>query len=55
MNTEGTAKHTEQEVIDILRWDLEAVGGVLGDKKYLVGHKATLVRLYFNLFSLPLH
>ncbi|KAH7710406.1 Protein CDR-2 [Aphelenchoides avenae] len=47
LNMQGTGKHTEKEVIDILRWDLQALDDVLGHKPYLVGDTPTLADCTF--------
>jgi glutathione S-transferase len=47
LNTEGTGRHTQEEVVNILRWDLEALNNTLGDKEWLVGDKPSLADCAF--------
>lgn len=41
-------KHSRETIIEILRRDVEALDQILGDKKFLIGVRPTIVRFYFN-------
>lgn len=45
LNFNGDGRHTEEEIVTILRYDLKALDVILGDKQWFVGGRPTLVSL----------
>jgi len=57
---EGTANHSDEEVLTILRHDLQAIEGYLGDKEFFFGDKPSLVDIMIfahiaGIYYIPYH
>lgn len=48
---EGMARHEREDIVAILRRDIQAVDDLLGDKKFLFGDKPTTVCLWSNFLT----
>lgn len=49
LSAEGTLRHPREVTIEVLRRDLEALTALLGDKKFFIGIRPTVVSEAFNL------
>ncbi|KAH7723940.1 cadmium-inducible lysosomal protein CDR-5 [Aphelenchoides avenae] len=47
LNFNGDGRHTEEEIVTILRYDLKALDVILGDKQWFVGGRPTLADCTF--------
>jgi hypothetical protein len=43
LDSQGIGKFDERDVQEVLRRDIQAIDGILGDKKFICGDRATTV------------